>query len=139
AAMTTTQLSAVALFGEVHAFRWGQRIVVEGEEADGLYILLSGHLRASVRGAVAGEISEGEIFGEIGLLEGGKGPAPGTGVSADAEVLFMSRASFETLLAAVPAFSWGVRETATGRRTTSPGRPHRSARRDARRDTSAEC
>jgi CRP-like cAMP-binding protein len=139
ATMTTTQLSAVALFGEVHAFRWGQRIVAEGEEADGLYILLSGHLRASVRGAVAGEISEGEIFGEIGLLDGGKRSATVTVVSADAEVLFMSRASFENLSAAVPAFSWGVRETATVRFTTSQARPPRSARRDARLDPSVEC
>jgi CRP-like cAMP-binding protein len=123
ATMTTSQLSAVALFGEVRAFRWGQPIVLEGDEADGLYILLSGHLRASVRGEPVGELSEGEIFGEIGLLEGGKRSATVTVVSADAEVLFVSRVSFEHLLGAVPAFSWGIRETATAHRAAPGGAP----------------
>lgn len=130
ATMTTGQLSAVALFGEVRAFRWGQQILLEGNEADGLYILLSGHLRASVRGAPVGELSEGEIFGEIGLLEGGKRSATVTVVSADGEVLFVSRVSFEHLLEAMSAFSWGIRETATARREGRRRRAQSSARSD---------
>jgi CRP/FNR family cyclic AMP-dependent transcriptional regulator len=134
ASMTTGQLAAIALFGEVRAFRWGQRVLIEGDEADGLYVLLSGHLRASVRGGMVGELGEGEIFGEIGLLEGGKRSATVTVVSADAEVLFMSRESFEQLLEAVPAFSWDIRKTAIARRKDPDdaprargGAPHRSS------------
>jgi len=37
-------------------------------------------------------------------------------VSADAEVLFMSTRSFQHLLHTVPAFAWGIWETAAGRR-----------------------
>jgi MarR-like DNA-binding transcriptional regulator SgrR of sgrS sRNA len=37
-------------------------------------------------------------------------------VSADAEVLFMSTRSFQHLLQTVPAFAWGIWETAAGRR-----------------------
>ena len=133
ATMTTTQLAAVALFGEVRTFRRGQRIILEGDEVDGLYILLSGHLTASVRGVVVGDLSEGEIFGEIGLLEG-KRSATVTVVSFDADVLFVSRVSFEHLLEAVPAFSWGIRETATARRDASGGA--RRTRREATRHPS---
>jgi CRP-like cAMP-binding protein len=126
-AMTTSQLAAIALFGEVRTYRWGQSVVQEGDPADGLYILLSGHLLASVRAGPVGELSEGEIFGEIGLLEGGRRSATVTVVSADAEVLFMSRVGFERLLEAVPAFSWGIREAATVRRGASgTGHPQRS-------------
>jgi CRP-like cAMP-binding protein len=121
ATMTTNQLAAVALFGEVRTFRWGESVLTEGDEADGLYILLSGHLGASVRGGMVGELGEGEIFGEIGLLEGGKRSATVTVVSADAEVLFMSRSSFERLVEAVPGFSWDIRKTALARRDNPPG------------------
>ena len=52
----------------------------------------------------------------VGLLEGGTREANVTGVSVDAEVLFMSTRSFQHLLHTVPAFAWGIRETAAGRR-----------------------
>src|SRR6266498_2337328 len=42
--MTSSQLSSFAIFGKVHTFKRGQHIVVQGDEADGFYILLSGHL-----------------------------------------------------------------------------------------------
>src|SRR5262249_48340330 len=46
----------------------------------------------------ASELSEGAVFGEIGLLEGATREASVTVVSADAEVLFMSTQNFEHLL-----------------------------------------
>jgi hypothetical protein len=41
-------------------------------------------------------------------------------VSADAEVLFMSMRNFQELLHAVPAFAWGIWETAGRRRVARP-------------------
>src|SRR6266545_4123158 len=120
--------------GSCRGIRWGQQILIEGDEADGLYILLSGHLRASVRGGMVGELGEGEIFGEIGLLERGKRSATVTVVSADAEVLFMSTGNFEQLVEAVPAFSWDIRKTATARREA----PRRRAKGAARSDPPVE-
>lgn len=119
AAMTANQLSGFAMFSEAREFKLGQPIVVEGEEADGFYILLSGHLIATVGGRLVGELSEGDVFGEMGLLEGGRRAATVTVVSADAEVLSMSRRSFQNLLQAMPMFSWGIRETAALRRAAS--------------------
>jgi CRP-like cAMP-binding protein len=114
--MTTTQLSSLAIFGKVETFRQGHLITVQGDEADGFYILLSGHLAVGLDGRSVGELSEGEVFGELGLLGGGTREANVTVVSTDADVLFMSTRSFQHLLRTVPAFAWGIREAAAGRR-----------------------
>ena len=112
-----TQCSAsFALFSTVKTFKDGQPIIVEGEEADGFYILLSGHLAVGTGGHFISALSEGDVFGELDLLEGGTREASVTVVSADAEVLFMSTRSFQHLLHTVQAFAWGIWETAAGRR-----------------------
>ena len=114
--MTASQLSSLAIFGTVQTFKQGHPVIVQGDEADGFYILLSGHLAVRLDGGrVVSELGEGDVFGERGLLEGGTRAATVTVASADAEVLFMSARSFRTLLRTVPAFAWGVWETA-GRR-----------------------
>jgi len=79
-----------------------------------------------IEGRLVGEVSEGDVFGELGLLEGGTREANVTVVSADAEVLFMSSRSFRHLLQTVPAFAWGIWETAASRRE-SIRRPRTSA------------
>ena len=114
--MTSSQLSGFAIFSRIKEFKQGQHILVEGDEADGFYILLSGHLAVGTEGRFIGELSEGDVFGELGLLKGGTREASVTVVSADAEVLFMSTRSFQHLLHTVPAFAWGIWETAAGRR-----------------------
>jgi CRP-like cAMP-binding protein len=114
--MTSSQLSGFAIFSRIKEFKQGQHILVEGDEADGFYILLSGHLAVGTEGRLIGELSEGDVFGELGLLAGGTREASVTVVSADAEVLFMSTRSFQHLLHTVPAFAWGIWETAAGRR-----------------------
>ena len=114
--MTSSQLSSFAIFSRITELKQGHHILVEGDEADGFYILLSGHLAVGTEGRFIGELSEGDVFGELGLLEGGTREASVTVVSADAEVLFMSTRSFQHLLHTAPAFAWGTWETATGRR-----------------------
>jgi CRP-like cAMP-binding protein len=119
--MSTSQLASFAIFSKVMPFRQGQIIVAQGEKADGFYILLSGHLVVRVEGRTIGEISEGDVFGEMGLLEGGRREANVSVASADAEVLFMSTKSFQGLLHSVPAFAWGIWETAAARRESNAG------------------
>ena len=113
--MNTTQLSAFAVFSEVKRFEQGMPVVIEGEAADGFYILLSGYLRVITGGIVVGELSEGDVFGEMGLIEDGKRMATIEVVSADAEVLYMSQQVFDALLQTVPAFSFELRVTAAQR------------------------
>jgi CRP-like cAMP-binding protein len=122
--MSAGQLSSLAIFSETKTFRQGHHILAKGAQADGFYILLSGHLGAEVDGRIVGELSEGDVFGELGLLEGGRREADVRVVSADADVLFMSAKNFQRLLQTAPGFAWGVREAAAGRRESnrrSPG------------------
>jgi CRP-like cAMP-binding protein len=113
--MNTTQLSAFAVFSEVKRFDQGMPVVIEREAADGFYILLSGYLRVITDGIVVGELSEGDVFGEMGLIEDGKRMATIEVISADAEVLYMSQQAFDALLQTVPAFSFELRVTAAQR------------------------
>jgi len=115
-AMTANQLASFALFSEVRAFRKGQEVLVEGDRSDGFYTLLSGHLVATMEGRPVGELLEGDVFGEMGLLEGGARRATITVVSTDAEALYMSTPDFHQMVNTVPAFAWGIWETAADRR-----------------------
>ena len=117
--MTSGQLARLAMLGETRPLTRNQTVVVEGEDSDGFFVLLSGHLSATVGGWAVGELSEGDTFGELALLEGGQRQATVRVVSADAEVLHVSTLDFQRLLAALPAFSWRVRGIAAGRRDTS--------------------
>jgi CRP-like cAMP-binding protein len=63
--MTPGQLSAFAVFSEVKKYQRWEAVVVEGEEADGLYILLSGHLLVIAGGQTIAELSEADVFGEL--------------------------------------------------------------------------
>jgi CRP-like cAMP-binding protein/L-ascorbate metabolism protein UlaG (beta-lactamase superfamily) len=112
--MRSGQLAAFAVFSEVKRFQRWDKVVVEGEKAEGFYILLSGHLTVSRDSAVIGELSEADVFGEVGLLGGGIRLATVEVASADADILFMSHHNFNTLLEHVPVFSFGVRATAAG-------------------------
>src|SRR5215510_11784753 len=80
-----------------------------------MYILLSGHLHVATGGKTIGELTEADVFGELGLLQAQKRMATVRVASADAELLFMSRQNFNTLLQKVPAFSFGVRTVAAQR------------------------
>jgi CRP-like cAMP-binding protein len=101
----------------VQTFKHGQPTLVRADEVDGFYILLSGHLAVAINGRIVAELSEGDIFGEQGLLvEGGASEVDVTAVSVDAEALFVSTPSLQRLLRTVPTFGWGIWETVAGRR-----------------------
>jgi CRP-like cAMP-binding protein len=118
--LTAGQLTGFALFGETRTLRRLDVVVQEGDPADAFYVLLSGHLQAAIHGRVVRELGEGDGFGEIGLLHGGHRTATITVTSADAEVLVMGRHEFNTMLATMPAFAWGIWETATSREASTP-------------------
>jgi CRP-like cAMP-binding protein len=119
--LTTSQLTGFALFGETRTLPRGAVVVREGDPADAFYVLLSGHLQAAAGGRIVRDLAEGDGFGEIALLQGGRRTATITVASADAEILVMRRQDFDTMLATMPAFVWGVWETATTR--GEAGRP----------------
>jgi CRP-like cAMP-binding protein len=114
--MSASQLASLALFGTIEDFKQGDRIITQGEPADGFYILLSGQLAVALEGnRIVGELGEGDVVGEGSLLEGGIRKASVTVTSADAEALFMSANAFQNLLQTLPAFAWGVWESVSRR------------------------
>jgi CRP-like cAMP-binding protein len=123
--LTTSQLTGFALFGETRTLPRGAVVIREGDPADAFYVLLSGHLRADVGDRSVRELAEGDGFGEIALLQGGRRTATVSVVSADADVLVMRRQDFDTMVATMPAFAWGVWEAATTRE--EDGRPYNPA------------
>jgi CRP-like cAMP-binding protein len=114
--MSMSQLSSLAISSAVQTFKHGQPVMVRAEEVNGFYILLSGHLAVGINGRIVAELSEGDIFGEQGLLEGGASEVDVTAVSLDAEALFVSTPGLQRLLRTVPTFGWGIWETVAGRR-----------------------
>jgi len=122
--MRSGQLAAFTVFSDIQRFQRWDKVVVEGEKAEGFYILLSGHLVVSRDGEVVGELSEADVFGEVELLGGGIQLATVEVASADADILFMSHHNFTTLLEQVPVFSFGVRATVASyneKRTSGSG------------------
>jgi NTE family protein/lysophospholipid hydrolase len=115
-----------AYFGEIDAdklalieprFEWrhldrGERLFAQGDEADGLYILIHGFLQAVASDApgeerIIGSISRGEIVGEMAILSGDRRMATVRAVR-DSDVVRLSKADFEQISRAYPAVSLAI-------------------------------
>jgi CRP-like cAMP-binding protein len=95
------------LFGRFQAreVEAGERILVEGQDSDGLYVVVSGTfevLKAGADGpAKLAELREGDLFGEISLLT--KGAATATVAAASsAALLRLPRQDFDELISTHP-------------------------------------
>lgn len=94
----------------------GAVLVHEGEQADALFIVLSGRFAVSVKGqkcAVA-EIGAGEPLGEIAFLAGGTRTATVTALR-DSVVLRLTRPHFDRIVARMPSL-WQTFTIAMARR-----------------------
>jgi CRP-like cAMP-binding protein len=83
----------------------GERVVLEGQPSDGLYVVLSGALdvlkRKGGRDVPAGGLREGDVFGEMSCLR--KGPASATVVARRAGTLLrLPRAAFDEIVVTYP-------------------------------------
>lgn len=98
-------LTELAKLGETRSWEVGTAVVTEGDEADCLFIVHSGELRA-VKAGDGGRAIElntlgpGEIFGEL-MLSGERRSATVT-VTARAQLTRVTRSEVERLLAARP-------------------------------------
>ncbi len=101
-AMTWTELAS------------GQILMRQGEPGDALYLLVSGRLRATVHDEAApggqrmvGEISRGQIVGELALITGGARNASVNAVR-DSLLARLDRAAFNRLMASHAAMSMAL-------------------------------
>ncbi|MEZ5818721.1 MAG: patatin-like phospholipase family protein [Hyphomicrobiaceae bacterium] len=94
----------------------GDVLVRQGEEADDLYIVVSGRFDVRVAGheAAVAEIGPGSPIGEIAFLAGGQRTATVTAVR-DSLVVRLERSHFDRLCGRVPRI-WGTLTAALARR-----------------------
>ena len=89
------------------SFRFGEPIIRQGDDADALYVLVSGRARVVHAAENGDEISlqvlrPGDAFGEMGLLEHGRRMAT-VRASSDVEALRLDRSVFDALVTRHPS------------------------------------
>ncbi len=90
-------------------------IIREGEQSDGLYVILSGAVEVAREGRVLAHLREGEIFGEMSLLD--KAPAGATvRASRRTSLLRLPRRDFDELIMSHPQILALVSELSDDRR-----------------------
>lgn len=108
---TRTELEALRLHLHERKFLAGEIVFDEGEQGEGMYVVISGKLRATRKGLLKkktlGYISVGECFGEMALLEAG--PRVATVVAEEATtVLAMFRPELVQLAESRPRLGYKI-------------------------------
>jgi CRP/FNR family transcriptional regulator, cyclic AMP receptor protein len=85
-------------------WRTGELLFAAGDPSDGFYVVADGSIRLGLATSDGGELTlrdvgAGEIFGEIGALDGGPRSASARVVSATARTAFLPRGRFDEVLA----------------------------------------
>lgn len=91
--------------GEERRFAEGESIVLAGEPGHELYVLLEGSVRVERDGMLVRALSEGELFGEIAVLDGGSRTADVV-ASSHARCLAVPRDVIREALEAEPRAAW---------------------------------
>jgi signal transduction histidine kinase len=112
------QLRRLVERGEIMDLAPGDVLIREGDEADALYVVLSGELEVTKRSGMSdiplARVGPGALQGEIAALEGGRRLASVRAIS-DAEALWIPVALIRELLDAGPDVALAVIGTAVGR------------------------
>jgi len=100
---------AAALYMRPAAFSAGQVIFLRDEEPRDLFVVQKGRVRLSILSGEGRELSlshatEGEVFGEIAVLDGGLRTANATALT-DVDALALSRSDLLTLIEARPGIA----------------------------------
>jgi CRP/FNR family transcriptional regulator, cyclic AMP receptor protein len=107
--LSPEQLEKVAALAQVRAYAAREVVVSQGEPARSLFAIVGGRLKVAScgpdgRDTVLGIMAEGEIFGEVALLDGGTRSATCTAVEP-CELLMIDRVQFLELLETAPGIS----------------------------------
>ncbi len=122
AGVSDENLAALARVSEVLSFKAGQTILFKGATVDGLHIVVTGqadvHMRASNKTMVrVAELSEGEVFGEMSIVEMGIAGATIKASGNGAVVLMLPQESFRRVLQQDEAFAVRVNVLIVSRRS----------------------
>jgi len=109
AGLSSEQLAKVEGLAEVRQYAGRAVVVNQGEPARALFAIVRGRLKVAScgpdgRDTVLGIMAEGEVFGEVALLDGGVRSATCTAIEP-CELLVIERAQFLELLEESPAIA----------------------------------
>jgi CRP/FNR family cyclic AMP-dependent transcriptional regulator len=109
AGLTAEQLDKVGRLAKVRSYPIRAVVVTQGEPARELFAIVGGRLKVASCGpdgqdTVLGIMAEGEVFGEVALLDGGTRSATCTTIEA-CELLVIERAQFLELLETSPGIA----------------------------------
>ena len=107
-------LDAVGVLAREVELPAGHIVMLQGDPADGFYVIVDGTIRVERAGGTVRSLSSGGFFGEIALLEGGPRTATATCVT-DSRVLTIQRHEFERLMTAMPHLERRIRLAAARR------------------------
>lgn len=113
------QLAKVAALVTVRSYPARAVVVSQGEPADALFGIMRGRLKVVSSGpdgrdTVLGIMGEGEVFGEVALLDGGTRSATCTAIEP-CELMAIDRAPFLALLEQTPGIAVKLLHVLTGR------------------------
>jgi len=107
--LTGEQLATVGALAKVQHYPARAVVVSQGEPADALFAIIRGRLKVASSGpdgrdTVLGIMAEGEVFGEVALLDGGTRSATCTAIEP-CELLTIDRVPFMELLEQSPGIA----------------------------------
>jgi CRP/FNR family cyclic AMP-dependent transcriptional regulator len=119
AGLSPEQLEKVAALAQVRSFAGREVVVTQGEAARALFAIVRGRLKVASSGpdgrdTVLGIMAEGEVFGEVALLDGGARSATCTAIEP-CELLVIERTEFMALLETSPAIAVKLLHVLAGR------------------------
>jgi CRP-like cAMP-binding protein len=119
AELSPEQLGIVAALAHVRSYSAREVVVSQGDPARSLFAIVRGKLKVSScgpdgRDVVLGIMADGEVFGEVALLDGGMRSATCTAIEPS-ELLAIDREQFMALLEQTPAIAVKLLHVLSGR------------------------
>jgi len=102
------------------SFPAGAVIIKEGNEGSHMYVVMKGAVDISLKGRIIATASEGDIVGEMALINADIRSATVTATS-DCTLAVIDQTSFQSMLRHVPDFSLHVMNVLAGRLETAYG------------------
>jgi CRP-like cAMP-binding protein len=120
--LETAQLNSLASKLQIyHKVQKGDKLIEQGQVGEAFYVIKSGQVKVTVKNQDGKErmvatLGEGDVFGEISLLEGIPCTAAVEVITKEAEVLKMAKVDFIKLSKEIPSFTFHLLEIAKERK-----------------------
>jgi CRP-like cAMP-binding protein len=108
------ELDLIAMAMEERTFAAGEVVTVEGDAADGFFVIAGGQAEVTVQGRPVRTMATGASFGEIALLTGGERTATIT-ATTQLRCYGISPAEFRPLVEGNPTLAWKLMGAMTDR------------------------